>query len=754
MKKLSIFLVGLCIAIFSMFSAQTYQLTGNPINTTGWTIVPSAAANTDFIALTPDVTNSSGAIKLNDQMNLKFCDKWRIEFDFRVDGSNSSPAYYGDGFAFWYLANPPITSQQGSGLGIPQNATGLMVGFDLYNNTTAGQMNKVHVAYGVVQNTTDSNNIEYFNTAGSSYHSADLTSTPQSFIGSTYRHVEVTGQVNPAAPASWIITIKINGTQIVSQSFAPAGAAAAMTTGYFGFSASTGAAKARHSIQNVKIYVDKVPTLTNTVTPSKYCLNPLTNQATADLTAFNSTFVTNPSNYTFSYVVGSTVISNPTNYVFNANTTVKVIIKDNAGILCDNPDGVINLQIADPVPFFNKELYTCPLENNTGIYDLTSSVVTMVTPVTKKYYTSLANLTNDTNEITNPTAYVGTAGSKIYVKVINAAGCFAVATITLKFNDVPIVNDSSMEVCPIEDNPINGQFNLSLPVVTVTPGIVKSFHLSLADATSNSNPIATPLAYIAPNSVVYVRVANMEGCFKVAKITLKVKPQKLSQTLQDQIICVENLTSLDAGPGFSSYTWSNGATTQSITNIGVGAYWVRMKYGDCFVTQNVKVLPADPPVIKDVKLESNKATVNAVGGQPPYKYSLDGIMWQDSNVFSNLKRGEQEFFVKDSRNCEPANTVVTIPYIMNAITPNGDGHNDFIDYSALRNKKNLIFAVYDRYGNQVFKGEKFNNYIWNGQAYDKKLQSGTYWYTLTWNENDTKSTPVQYDGWIMVKNRD
>ncbi len=750
MKKLSTLLVGLCIVLFSLFSAQTYQLTGNPINTTGWTVVPSASTSGDFVALTQDVINSSGAIKLNDPINLKYCDKWRIEFDFKIDGTGSSSGY-GDGLAFWYLANPPVTSQQGSGLGIPQNAVGLMVGFDLYNNTTGAQMNKVHVAYGVVANTNDTNNIEFFNTAGSSYHSSDLTSTLP-FIGSTYKHVEVTGQVNPAAPTSWIITIKINGTQVVSQSFAPSGAAATMTQGYFGFSASTGAAKARHSIQNVKIYVDKVPALTNSVTPSKFCVDPITGLATADLTTYNASFVTNPSNYTFTYVVGSSVITNPTNYKFAANTTVKVIIKDNSGLLCDNVDCVINLKTADPVQFYNKELYSCPGDNNTALYDLTSSQVTTVTPVTKKFYKTLTDLINDANEITNPDTYVGVAGNKIYVKVINSAGCYAVATITLKFNDVPIVNDATMEVCPIEENPTTASFNLSIPIVSTSLGIIKSFYVSYNDAMNGTNEITTPLAYIAPSSTVYVKVANMYGCYKIAKITLKVKPQKLSQTLADKIICLEDLTSLDAGPGFSSYTWSTGATTQSITNIGVGAYWVRMQYGDCFVTQHVNVLAAETPVIKDVKLESNKATVNVAGGLPPYQYSLDGNNWQDSNVFMNLKRGEQSFYVKDSRNCEPMSTIVTIPYIMNVITPNSDGKNDFIDYSALGNKRNLQFIVYDRYGNQVFKGERFNNYIWNGMQYDKRLPTGTYWYTLTWNENDSKGTAVAYDGWIMLKN--
>ena len=57
--------------------AQTYQLSGNPVNTTGWDVVPSASVNTDFIQLTANLTSQVGGIKLNSPINLKFCDKWR-----------------------------------------------------------------------------------------------------------------------------------------------------------------------------------------------------------------------------------------------------------------------------------------------------------------------------------------------------------------------------------------------------------------------------------------------------------------------------------------------------------------------------------------------------------------------------------------------------------------------------------------------------------------------------------------------------
>jgi hypothetical protein len=227
-KKLPLLFFIFLFCFSQQLSSQTYQLIGNPVNTTGWTMVGPTVVSTDFVQLTPDVNDNSGSIRLNEPINLKYCDKWRIEFDFRMD---SSQTYNGDGIAFWYLANPPVASVLGSGIGVSQNAVGFIVGFDTYNNATGSSgMSKVHVAYGQVQNTTDTNNVEFFNIPGSSFHSPDLNATLP-FQGTTYKHVEVTAEVDPAAPANWIVKITLNGTVICNQSFAPSGAAAAMTVG-------------------------------------------------------------------------------------------------------------------------------------------------------------------------------------------------------------------------------------------------------------------------------------------------------------------------------------------------------------------------------------------------------------------------------------------------------------------------------------------------------------------------------------------
>ena len=126
----------------------------------------------------------------------------------------------------------------------------------------------------------------------------------------------------------------------------------------------------------------------------------------------------------------------------------------------------------------------------------------------------------------------------------------------------------------------------------------------------------------------------------------------------------------------------------------------------------------------------------------------------DSNVFTGLSRGDHKVFVKDSYDCEPIEITVTVPNIINSITPNGDGINDGVDYSALAYKKNLAFVVYNRYVNKIHEADKFKNYKWDGTAFGRKIPTGTYWYLISWNVNDKNNTEIRYTGWIMVKNRE
>ena len=754
MKKTLLFFSIILCFLFNLNRAQTYQLTGNPVVTTGWDLVSAATVSTDFIRLTPDQTSQFGAIKLSNPINLKYCDKWKVEFDFRIDGNGTTSYGRGDGLTFWYLSNPPTGFTSGGGLGIPSNANGLMVAFDIFNNSTEGQMSKVHLLYGTNNLPAGNPNIEYNTTANSTYHSADLNPS-QPFVGANYKHVEVNGETDPANPNNWLIHIRIDGITITNQSFAPSAGAIGMTTGYFGFSSATGAASARQSIKNVKIFVDKVPIFTNTVTPY-VCINPVTGNGSIDLTTYASQFVNNPGNYTITYfVTGSgTPIANPSNFTYTGPTNITVIVSDPSSTLCDNGDGRI---VLNPQPFDAADATLTECNNNNagvGIFNLGDAAVTTVPGVTKHYYPTLAALNAGTNEIMNWPAYPAANGATVYAKVTTPQGCVDNAKITLNHYPVVTVNNGILRSCSIENNPSMASFNLATVSVTLQLGTVNTYYPSLTDAVNQTNEITPINTYIAPTGVVYVRVTDTNGCYGIAKITLEVSPPVYSTVLQDKVICFEDKTVLDAGTGFDGYEWSNGETTQTITGVGIGTYWVKLKSGNCWATQTVKILPSDQPVINYVEISSNTIIVNVAGGTPQYQYSLDNIVWQDSNEFKNISRGEYTIYIRDAYECEPIQVLVTVPNLINVITPNADGMNDYIDYSALGNKINLIFNVYDRYGAKIHQGDKTNQYKWDGTANGRKVPTGSYWYSVTWTENNKNRTPVKFSGWIVVKNRE
>ncbi|WP_223608666.1 T9SS type B sorting domain-containing protein [Chryseobacterium sp. OSA05B] len=426
----------------------------------------------------------------------------------------------------------------------------------------------------------------------------------------------------------------------------------------------------------------------------------------------------------------------------------------------DDPNNVVNkCFISGKFKFVNASItaknatiFAC--NNNsegTGKFDLTTADV--FTGGTKKYYPTLADLNADTNEITSPTDYIS-AQKIVYAKVISAFGCTAVGNITLSFHPVVTLRDALVEECYIENDILQAKFDLTKVEVGAIAGQTKKFYKTLNDAKAETNPIGNPDAYITISTEVYVRVTNANQCYDIAKITLKVLPPVKSAVLKDKTICAEAKTTLDAGPGFDGYEWSTGATTQTISNVGIGVYWVKLKTGKCFTLQTVTVFASTQPVISSVEISNNTITVNASGGTPPYMYSLDGITWQAANSFSGLPRGDNKIFLKDSFNCNPIQITVTVPNLINAITPNGDKINDEIDYSALSYKKNLVFIVYDRYGNKLYEANKMRDYKWDGTASGKKIPTGTYWYTISWNENDKNSTETKYSGWILLKNKE
>ncbi|MCS3530714.1 gliding motility-associated C-terminal domain-containing protein [Chryseobacterium sp. JUb7] len=426
---------------------------------------------------------------------------------------------------------------------------------------------------------------------------------------------------------------------------------------------------------------------------------------------------------------------------------------------CSKPAQIV--LTATPSPNINTSNFNATVcdENFDGIINVNFSTITpqiVINPANYnvRYYLSQTDA-NAGNTNTLPANWTYTSNTTVFVRVDAITGTCPSVFGQINFaigNKVTLLSNTvNIDIC---DNDLNGSENANLNdyknVFTTNPNVILSFYNTLANAQAGTNPISNS-QLITSTGTFYIRFSSNTECPSTGILTISLKTPKRSTTLRDQVICSNEHVILDAGTGFTSYLWSTGATTHSIT-AGAGTYFVDLGFNGCIYRQTVQVTTAQAPTITKIEVTGKNATVSVSGGTPPYQYSLNGIDFQTSNVFTDLSRGIHTVFVLGSDGCQPVTKEFLVLNLINAITPNGDGKNDALNYSDLRIKQNVSIEVVDRYGAPVYKSSD-NTYRWDGKSAGRPLATGTYWYILRWVEPDTK-LPVSYSGWLLIKNRE
>ena len=383
--------------------------------------------------------------------------------------------------------------------------------------------------------------------------------------------------------------------------------------------------------------------------------------------------------------------------------------------------------------------------------------LTKVTPVvlpnftlfTVEYFTDAALL----NPITNLINWTYSANTTIYVRASSPYCPAETKSIDFKFgNNLPLIkNDATVKVCDDDFDGIKS-VNLSsyISEFTADSGVTVSYFGSLANAQNSVNNISSAVT-VTSSGIYYLRFHKNLFCDVIGKLTVNIQKAVKSDILKNKDICPDATTTLDAGAGFDNYLWSTGEKTQTI-NVPVGNYWVELTTNGCTYKQNVSVKAVSLPTITSVEIKGSTVTVTVTGGNPPYQYAIDNGNYQSSNIFTNVRGGDHTIYVISADNCTPVSANIDVIELYNVITPNGDGMNDILNYSALLKKEEPFIQIYDRYGKLVFTGDKNNRYSWDGKAFGKLVNTESYWYIMKWKEPGF-STVMEYSGWILVKNR-
>jgi hypothetical protein len=157
-----------------------------------------------------------------------------------------------------------------------------------------------------------------------------------------------------------------------------------------------------------------------------------------------------------------------------------------------------------------------------------------------------------------------------------------------------------------------------------------------------------------------VTITDAKGCTTSAGYNV-TQPAILTATATGTSTACSNSASVVAGGGMAPYTylWSNGATTPAVSNIAAGTYSVTVTDANgCTKSASVSVSGGEafnPSVaVTNVTCAGGTngvLTVTNANGQSPFSYSINGINFQSSNVFSNLPAGSYNVSVVDANGC-------------------------------------------------------------------------------------------------------
>ncbi|AUC85513.1 hypothetical protein CW731_09515 [Polaribacter sp. ALD11] len=173
-----------------------------------------------------------------------------------------------------------------------------------------------------------------------------------------------------------------------------------------------------------------------------------------------------------------------------------------------------------------------------------------------------------------------------------------------------------------------------------------------------------------------VFVEDTSGCETSVTVTLQ-KGVDLNLTTDTTLNCKNYLTTISASvaPSLASnvlYSLDGGTAQASgeFKDLATGIYKLTVLHTNgCKIEKDINIDNPDPLLFDGpIQVVNNlcygesdgSITMNAKGGRGDYLYSIDGINYKTTNVFSNLLAGTYTVFVKDDLGCEPIKETVII----------------------------------------------------------------------------------------------
>lgn len=318
-----------------------------------------------------------------------------------------------------------------------------------------------------------------------------------------------------------------------------------------------------------------------------------------------------------------------------------------------------------------------------------------------------------------------------------SATCSNTSEITLEFASELTIGQTAYSYCDSDSNQDGISTVLLNDIIpTLFSNLPANYQVGFYSSPTSTTLLPNSFQNTTPNQqIIYAKILNV-NCYNPIPVTINIQTFNGIITDETMNICVNTPVNLVANSGYQNYAWSTGATTSTIQVSVPGTYTVTFENASgCSITKTFTVIGSEAATIGNIII-NDFGTDNSVeiiaSGIGDYEYSIDGIYFQDSAVFTHLTGLQYTAYVRDKKGCGTVPRVFYLVQIPKYFTPNGDGVNEtwYIKNLVRRGLGQSIITIFDRYGKIItrFSGSDFG---WDGTYNGQLLFADDYWFTIT-----------------------
>lgn len=251
------------------------------------------------------------------------------------------------------------------------------------------------------------------------------------------------------------------------------------------------------------------------------------------------------------------------------------------------------------------------------------------------------------------------------------------------------------------------------------------------------------------SDTVTLTVTNQYGCVGSNQVVLIMnEPMQVSSVTADGPLefCVGGSVNLDAGPGYASYLWNSGSTTQTAHITESGDYWPTVLDGNGCIDSTMQATPVtvtvwtpEPMVTESGDLLTVTNATDFVSFQWFYgsgPNNMTPIPGATSSSYEIEERGYYRVCVTDANGCEGCSFIFEMTCCVGIEEANFDGNVSvypnpntglFTLEVEMTHQMNMTVGLYDMVGKQVWLDQGLGNTSSLRKQYDlSHMPDGVY----------------------------